>query len=350
MTVTIKVFPAANGDSFLLRIKNKNLIIDGGKGELCHNMLVNDIKLIENKNQIIDLLIVTHMDDDHIAGIIKLYNETDIDSSIFKKVWFNSGSLISSKFSGKEITSREIPLNPLSREMSVKQGLTLEKKLQMSEAWQRELICAGQIYNLGEGITITTLSPDLDTLIELNNKWEVEKEKIEERIKRKRMMSTTNDYDRKVDELFDEDFVEDNALFNKSSIAFLLECEGYRVLMLGDSHPSIVVESLTRLGFSEKNKLKINVMKVSHHGSKRNTSNELLRMIECTRFIISTDGSKHGLPNKRSLARIVKVMEEPVTFYFNYDSMNRIFSPKDIEENNITCVYLSDSDDYIVGD
>jgi beta-lactamase superfamily II metal-dependent hydrolase len=350
MTAKIKVFPAANGDSFLISVKNRNFIIDGGKGELCHNMLVNEIKQIEKSNQIIDLLIVTHIDDDHIAGIIKLYNEKDIDSSIFKKVWFNSGSLISYKLSEEEKKDREIPLNPLSREMSVTQGLTLEKRLHMSDAWEKELICAGYTYNLGEGMTITTLSPDLDTLIELNNKWEVEKERIEEKLKRKRMMSTTNDYDKKVNELFDEDFVEDKSLFNKSSIAFLLEYEGYRVLMLGDSHPSIVVKSLTRLGFSEENKLKVNVMKISHHGSRHNTSNELLRMIECTRFIISSDGSKHGLPNKRSLARIIKIMDEPVTFYFNYDSMNKIFSPEEIEENNITCVYLSDSDDYTVGD
>lgn len=350
MSVKIKVFPAANGDAILIRVKNRNLIIDGGKGQLCHNMLINEIKLIEEDNQIIDLLVVTHMDDDHIAGIIKLYNDKEIKTSIFNKVWFNSGSLISYKISGKEITNREIPLNPMSREMSIKQGLTLEKNLQMSKAWQRELVCSEQVYNLDGGITITILSPDLDTLIELNDKWEAEKIKIEEKIKRNRKMSSTNDYNRKVDELFDEDFVEDNALFNKSSIAFLLECEGYRVLMLGDSHPSIVVESLKKLGFSERNKLKVNVMKVSHHGSKRNTSNELLRMIECTRFIISTDGSKHGLPNKRSLARIVKVMKEPVTFYFNYDAMKSIFSPEDIEENNITCVYLSDRDNYTVRD
>ncbi|MEH7495907.1 MBL fold metallo-hydrolase, partial [Neobacillus niacini] len=102
-------------------------------------------------------------------------------------------------------------------------------------------------------------------------------------------------------------------------------------------------------GYSEKNKLKVDIMKVSHHASKKNTSTELLKMLDCTEFIISTDGSKHGLPNKQSLARIIRIMKKPLTFYFNYSSMNKIFSSQECEENNITCIFLNDNTDYTVG-
>lgn len=303
---------------------------------------------MEEKNLRVDLLVITHIDDDHIAGIIKLYQDNEINTSIIDKVWFNSGTLISSEISGIDMCNREIPLNPLSRKMSVRQGLTLERTLQKSDCWHKELVYYGQLHNI-EDITFKILSPDIETLKELNIRWDSEIEKIENNSIRKKKMSSNTDYHKTINELCAEEFEEDTSLFNRSSIAFLLEYENYKLLMLGDSHPSIIVTSLKKLGYSEENKLKIDIMKISHHASKKNTSTELLRLLDCTEFIISSDGSKHGLPNKQSLARIVSIMNKPVTFYFNYSSMSKIFSTQECEEHNITCIYLNDNNDSTVG-
>jgi beta-lactamase superfamily II metal-dependent hydrolase len=351
----IKVFPAANGDSFFIRIKNKtsfkNIIIDGGKGELCHLMLKNEFELLEVSDQFVNLLIVTHIDDDHIAGIIKLYKDKKINTSIIEKVWFNSGTSISCGLSENEVDNRDIYINAnkSSRKMSVRQGETFEGILEESGNWHKELIYSGQVH-IFDGITIRVLSPDIETLKELNNKWDLEIEKLVKKRSRKKMMSSTTDYDKTIDELCAEDFEEDTSLFNKSSIAFLLEYENFRILMLGDSHPSIIVSSLKNMGYSEENRLRIDIMKISHHASKKNTSPDLLKLIDCNKFIISSDGSKHGLPNKQSLARIVRIMNKPVTFYFNYSSMKKIFSSDERKDNNITCVYLDSENDYTVGD
>lgn len=355
MCNSVKVFPAANGDCFLIRIKEEigiiNIIIDGGKGQLCHSELKDEFIQLEENKQRVNLLIVTHIDDDHIAGIIKLYQDKEINTSIIDKVWFNSGTLISSKLSGVEMSNREIPIifDHASRKMSVRQGMTLEEILEKSDTWHKDLVSSGQIHNL-DGITIKILSPNNETLEELNSKWDLEIEKMTKKRSKKRKMASTTDYHKTIDELCAEDFEEDPSLFNKSSIAFLLEYKKYKLLMLGDSHPSIIVTSLKNLGYSEENKLKIDVMKISHHASKKNTCSELLKLLDCEKFIISSDGSKHGLPNKQSLARIVRIMDKPVTFYFNYSSMNKIFSSQECIDNNITCVYLDSNNDYIVGD
>jgi beta-lactamase superfamily II metal-dependent hydrolase len=352
MCISIKVYPAANGDCFLIRIKQKDslkhIIIDGGKGVICHKKLKEEFYQFEKYKQRVDLLVLTHIDDDHIAGILKLYQDKKINTSIIDKVWFNSGTLISSKLSGEEISTREIPLNPLTGKMSVRQGITLEKTLQDSDTWHKEIIVSGQQHNLHD-FSFKILSPDIDTLKDLNSKWESELGKLEEKKKNNKKMSANTDYDKSIEELCEEEFEEDTSLFNKSSIAFLLEYEKYKILMLGDSHPSIIINSLKKLGFSENNKLKVDIMKVSHHGSKKNTCNELLELLDCTKFIISSDGSKHGLPNKQSLARIVSIMKKPITFYFNYSSMSKIFTQQECEDNNITCVYLNDNNDFTVG-
>ena len=44
---------------------------------------------IKDNNQKIDLLIVTHTDDDHIKGIIK-FIEDDTLNNYIQEVWFNS--------------------------------------------------------------------------------------------------------------------------------------------------------------------------------------------------------------------------------------------------------------------
>ncbi|MDX5475744.1 MAG: MBL fold metallo-hydrolase [Bacillaceae bacterium] len=349
MCISIKVFPAANGDCFLIGIKDdigiKHILIDGGKGELCHGKLKDQFEWLEKHNLCIDLLVVTHIDDDHIGGILKLFQDKEINNSIINKVWFNSGTLISSKLGGEINRDLSIIPEPQSKEMSVRQGLTFEGLLKETNIWDKNLIYSGQKYNL-DTVNIIILSPDNDTLNELNRKWDSEIEKMKMKNKKKRKMASSTDYHKTIDELSFEEFEEDTSLFNKSSIAFILEYQDYKLLMLGDSHPSTIVSSLKNLGYSEENKLKVNIMKVSHHASKKNTSDELLKLIECEKFIISSDGSKHGLPNKQSLARIVRKMKKPVTFYFNYSSLDRIFTPQECTDENITCIYLDNTNDY----
>lgn len=60
-------------------------------------------------------------------------------------------------------------------------------------------------------------------------------------------------------------------------------------------------------------------MKLSHHGSEYNTSSDLLGLLDSPIYIVSTDGSRHGLPNKRTIARIIKSTQGEV--YFNYDQV-----------------------------
>ena len=47
------------------------------------------------------------------------------------------------------------------------------------------------------------------------------------------------------------------SLTNKSSIAFLFEFENSKILFLGDSDADDIVGTLTELGYSKNNKLKV---------------------------------------------------------------------------------------------
>jgi beta-lactamase superfamily II metal-dependent hydrolase len=342
MKFDIKVFPANHGDSFLITFGEwdsvKNILVDGGTGRESYRQLKGVFQELKRDGQFIDLLIVTHCDDDHIKGIIDIFEDNTIDKEIIKKVWFNSGSLIAKRLEENIAESnREIPLIiNSSKEKSVRQGITLEKELKRIGCWDETLIMSLLEDYVGEA-KITVLSPNLTGLKKLNSAWEYEK------AKNKEMASVKTDYLIPMEDLLKNEFQEDSRVPNGSSIAFILEYSDKKILMLGDSHPSVVEASLKELGYSPTRKLKVNVLKVSHHGSKYNTSESLLNCIDCENFVISTNGRSHGLPNKECLARIVSTRpkDKCTSFYFNYDLKN-VFLASDYEKFNFDCNYLSE--------
>ena len=78
--------------------------------------------------------------------------------------------------------------------------------------------------------------------------------------------------------------------------------------------------ALKPLADAEGGKLRIDLMKISHHGSKANTSKTFPELIDCTRFAVSTNGSgRHSHPNAESIARFLAADKDRLkTLYFNY--------------------------------
>lgn len=61
--------PVKNGDSFLLKDKNFNLLVDGGNGQ---TRIINYIKKYTDN---LNVVICTHYDEDHIKGLLNLFSE-----------------------------------------------------------------------------------------------------------------------------------------------------------------------------------------------------------------------------------------------------------------------------------
>ncbi|MFW2154184.1 hypothetical protein ACG94Q_23560, partial [Acinetobacter gyllenbergii] len=82
----------------------------------------------------------------------------------------------------------------------------------------------------------------------------------------------SNDYDLSLEEIWGDDkFDSDPSIYNGSSIAFILEVEDKAMLFLGDAHDQVVADNLRVLGYSDCNKIKLDLVKISHHGSQYNT-------------------------------------------------------------------------------
>lgn len=349
MSFTLKVLKAGNGDCFLIRFfgddnKFKNILIDGGNKKSEYNKhLKAELLAIQNRREKIDLLVITHTDQDHIKGIYYLLSDNKIDKSIIQEIWFNSF------YPDKDIISSEN--NDISFLESCKvQTLVNESKIVRKSNIYLPIFNFHNFY----GLELTLLSP---------YKEDVEKLQIENsKNYPSDISSDSKDYNFSIQELIEKnskifiskDEDSDCKIENRVSIAFLIELEKKSILFLGDANPDILVNSITKL-LKEKNldKLKVDYVKLSHHGSHRSLSFDLLDLLDCNKFIISTNGGKSNLPNKLTLAKILSRKRDSSvinSFIFNYkevvDNMN--FFSQDFIDYNFECLKPNDERGYTI--
>ncbi len=338
----IKFLQAFNGDSILISYKdgtiNRNILVDGGtgrtysqvhRGRIKYNDLFHELKAIKESGECIDLLILTHVDDDHIGGILKWLEKDKVALDLIRKVWFNSGRIIKKLLETDQSKDYDNSIDlkrNISTDTSIGQGVKFEDFLKSKpDIWDEKIIKAGDKLSI-YGLEFEILSPGEDNLKSLLGKWEKEEPDSLDTSGKK------NDYKKTlVQHIRDDIFEEDTSKHNGSSISFILSFNGKNYLFLADSFPTVVVSSLKALGYSEQFPLKCELVKVSHHGSKANNNIELLRLIDSYKYVISTNGDKHSHPNKQFLARLIN-QNNNCEIYFNYpDMIEDIFSQKDYD-------------------
>ncbi len=333
----IKFLKAFNGDAILISFREsgetRNILIDGGmpatyvqkgkNGKLDYGELKETVDKIRENDEKIDLLVLTHVDDDHIGGMLKWFEKDKEAHKIIGQVWFNSGRLISEYFDEQEIAENLLEIPDESTLTSIGQGVKFEDYIEENGIWDRSIVVALEYFEY-LGIKFKILSPSPDKLKLLLGKWEKEKPESLD------TAADKNDYELTLTEHIAKDkFKEDPAVHNGSSIAFIMTFEKKNFVFLADAHPTVVVNSLKVLGYSKEKPLKAELVKISHHGSKANNSIEMLEIIKTNKYVISTNGDKHAHPNKQFLARLASVNDN-CAVYFNYpEQIEQIFSEKD---------------------
>lgn len=156
-----------------------------------------------------------------------------------------------------------------------------------------------------------------------------------------------SDYAYDIEKLKDVEFIEDRSVSDTSSISLLIEWVNKRLLFLGDSIPSDVLGSLNRLHYTKDNRLNVDLVKVSHHGSKYNTSTPLMKCLKCRKFLISTNGKIHGHPDKQALARIIDTQDSP-ELIFNYDVYKNIFTAEELSRGQFSVKEFKSREDIII--
>jgi beta-lactamase superfamily II metal-dependent hydrolase len=334
----ISFFKAECGDAASIRYfgsdgKYHNIFIDSGYGRTFRFVLEDEIKEIIELGEIIDLWIISHVHDDHIGGILK-YIET-IKSGEYPDI-------VQQFFYNPPRKYRfDISADDISDASSIQQGDVLYEYLKSNnKLLDSDLVNTSIPIDL-YGLKITLLSPSLEKLLALRKKYPVETNnefEKEEEVSISEAVSGQNDYNKSFEDFDFKLWKEDSSIENGSSISFITEFENYRILWLADSHPSDILQALKRLGITKTLKIDCDLVKVSHHGSSGNNSQELYSLINCNNYIFSTNGeNKHNLPSKECLAQILRVSNRDISikyfFYFTYcnETLESIFSAESKE-------------------
>jgi len=294
----IHVIDATHGDCLLLDFNHSKILIDcGPKSFKARRDVLANIEKILGENSVIDIAIVTHNDDDHIGGF-----EFLLDTYIkINTIVFNSLQDI------PDIIKRSQKLISYNQDNILRQKLLAERGIKTLSLTRN---ATPLILN---DIKLTAITPTVETLELMLNDANAKKER-EEKKKRQKQISSSKAEEIKPEEALQkiqsgqDVFAKDPSITNKSSIGLVIQYGSFSGLFLGDAHAEDVIEGLNILGF---NNHQFDVVKISHHGSERNTNIESLRLLGKTDYILCANNEKHYHPNNMTLARILSLDNTP---------------------------------------
>ncbi len=361
----IKMLQASHGDCMLMELNTNNnkvftILIDGGTEDSYKNQIRENLEEYLEGDKKIDLVIITHSDDDHISGMNYILKNKKIVSKI-EKVIYNSPYAVGkylSKWDGEDLTKsippkviektnissgfRKIKKNDNANEENNAEKSVNTSALKANELQQilfdLEKLNMNLVTNNGEsdieekGISICFLSPTLELLENFYKKYKADIDEGKRNILSANTGRAKSDYNISFNELIKNTEIKKLSKYNMASLAFIVyeQCTSQSILIMGDSSYKVVTEKLLTLKdkdgllYGQNNPLRLDYLKVSHHGSICDLTEEFLKIIDCKKFLISTDGSSFNHPDKKLIARIYNKIND-ATFYFNYDErMNKI--------------------------
>ncbi len=255
--VKIDFMKAREGDSILIEFDDDtSLLLDGGVARTMKENISIVQPVLERCSN--NILLVTHIDDDHIAGISYLFEYKKELVKNFSTVLFNHSSDLKKFAVNCQDPPPEIRLTD-SALVSLSTAKKFEDCLADFDIPLCSNLVAGTSFDLAD-LNIQVLSPSCKSLGKYTQWYESSSVPT---------ASRGDDYGKSFNELIQSKFIEDNSITNCSSISVLITYFDKKLLLLGDSFPSDIEDALAKLGYSPENKLVVDVVKVSHHGSKK---------------------------------------------------------------------------------
>jgi hypothetical protein len=337
----VKLLPALHGDCIWIEYGEpdapRRVLIDGGPVG-AYPALVREIEKLPADQRTFELLVVTHIDADHIDGIVKLLVHAELGVK-YREVWFNGWPQLKRLPTLAAATATEDEGKRGALSGSYLDHLLVRGGEANNARFDGRAVCIADagplpVVHLDGGLDLTLLSPTVDKLRDLRANWEQAFRKMGGNPDDRALVAAKLAQDRRfrgeegaalaVPSGFDEAAALalelDAAVANGSSIAFVAEYAGRRCALLGDAHAPLVEKSFRRLARGRNEpRLELTALKLSHHGSKGNTTPGLMNAIDCRTYAVSTNGSVFHHPDDQAL-RCVVHYAKPARLLFNYRS------------------------------
>jgi beta-lactamase superfamily II metal-dependent hydrolase len=353
----LHIFQSDKGDCLLLESADgkHRILCDGGMSGAMREHVRPHLSKLRDAGQEIDAVYVSHVDQDHILGVLQLLQD-ELAWRVFDhhggttrkpkvprppvmhRIWHNAFRDQVPKNHGdiEKLLAAAAPVlfgTGLPDHIAVAHELNaiangVSEALKVSKLASPDLldipvneipgvagkqrlmmVRAGQpAFSIGS-LRLTIVGPTRDELENLRegwNNWLRENGKVVRQIREqmeKRMDEFASGEAENPFDLRDWFGVPDHegvTAPNVASLMFMVEENGKRLLLTGDSQQDIILKGLTRTGFLESGSLHLDVLKVQHHGSENNVDDLFCRQVSADHYVFCGNGS-HGNPEPEVL-------------------------------------------------
>jgi hypothetical protein len=308
--LVLETLRAKYGDCLLLHFgtadKPRLAVIDGGPPGVFNDALKPRLAEIREERGLdeqtpldIDLMMVSHIDEDHIAGLLQMAQKIkDLRDSgqpvpwRIRRFWLNSfddilgnkDAAVASVASAMSPSSLGDILQPEGSLIlaSVGQGRELRKALDAlglsGNPPFKGMVLAGHAPISMDNLKLTVVAPSKENLAALQDDWD---KKIKPMLKKEKDAAARTQVASYVD----------SSVYNLSSIVVLVEAEGKRILLTGDGRGDHTLQGLEQAGLLDaEGTIEVDVLKMPHHGSIRDIDVDYLQKIRARHFVFSADG------------------------------------------------------------
>lgn len=338
--VHIYLLPADEGDFIWIRYGSKgdfaNVLVDGGTKNSGREY-AEIIEYIESCGEKIEAIVLTHIDYDHLQGAVEGISrvEADVLQKTVKRIYFNTcrgvareqreniekndyaeTQIKGSKFTGGYGIGDAISFMELIHEKGIEDRMV-------------DYVISGTDDVWGKGAKVFFISPGKEELTLFLNQWEPYCKDNES------VLYTANIFGEQEDlaELMKESLRSDSSINNGASIAMIFEYEDIKIALLGDAKAAACIRGLKKLNL--KMPYDVDAFKLSHHGSRYNASDALLKKLKSKIYLLSTNGNKHMFPNKVTVAHLLKnAKEKEIQLVCNYDWWQTVYQGKYFTKND----------------
>ncbi len=314
--LTLEAVQAEFGDCFVLRHGSaatpRAIVVDGGPKGTYPDHLAPVLNGLAAEGATIDMVVLSHIDNDHVGGLLELFDDLRSRAAgatggaalpPIKALWHNAFGLSAG---GDDLAPR------VREALQEAQAVTPERHA-----------IAGQLQGVAEGdalrsaadelhipvnpgfadghvlldgtppvqvgsLTIDVVGPSRPILATLRQRWQ-RWLRAHERARVAGVAAVPPD----------------QSVPNLSSIVLLVRTGGHSLLMTGDGRGDQIITGLRERGLlAADGTFHVEVLKVPHHGSARNTTATFYRTVTADKYVISANG-RYGNPDLPCLLSIV---------------------------------------------
>jgi hypothetical protein len=335
MIFSLEALQAFHGDSLLLHAGSADapllVLVDGGPSGTWETSLQPRLEELRAERAgdgdgdgalRVDLAMVSHIDDDHVHGMVDLAGELVTEQEDAKPLRYDVRTLWHNAFddiigndadelrtAAVEVLSKpigdpradEIRAAGLAVVASVGQGRELRDQAKQL-GWGINEPFDGPVVLPKDGVRTITLGAvkltvvcpheaQLEKLHDVWDKWLKEHPKAVAQDAAATAAFT------------------DNSPYNLSSIVVHAECNGMTMLLTGDARGDHVLSGLDEAGIAQGGKTHLDILKLPHHGSIRNLDPTFFERITADHYVISANG-RDGNPETETLDMIAATRDD----------------------------------------